>query len=152
MPTNNGNSGNEQTDQMAQQMKSMNTMMPLLTLFIAFSCPVGLVLYWTVGSFVRIVQQYLLNKHFEKIDLEDIIEKNKEAAAKKKEKRGIRQSQIYQAANMNTKARTMSEKAGYNNATTEQVEKSSATRSAAKPGSMAAKANMVKDFNERNNK
>jgi YidC/Oxa1 family membrane protein insertase len=95
MPTaDNGNSGNAQADQMQQQMKTMNMMMPLMTLFIAFSCPVGLVLYWTVGSVFRIIQQIFLNKHFEKIDLDSIVEKNKEKAAKKKEERGIRQAQI----------------------------------------------------------
>ena len=83
MPTQDtSGSGNAQADQMAQQMKTMNMMMPLMTLFIAFTCPVGLVLYWTMGSVVRIVQQIFLNKHFEKIDLDDIIEKNKEKSSK----------------------------------------------------------------------
>ncbi len=112
MPTQDtSGSGNAQADQMAQQMKTMNMMMPLMTLFIAFTCPVGLVLYWTMGSVVRIVQQILLNKHFEKINLDDIIEKNKEKAAKKKEQRGIRQAQIYEAAKMNTKSNSMASKA-----------------------------------------
>ncbi len=153
MPTANNNSGNEQADQMAQQMKTMNTMMPLMTLYIGFICPVGLVIYWTVGSFVRIVQQYLLNKHFEKMNLDDIIEKNKEKAAKKKEKRGIRQAQIYQAASMSTKNRTMADKAGYSNTERDElISKSETARSNAKAGSMAAKANLVKDYNERNNR
>ena len=142
-------SGNAQADQMAQQM---NTMMPLMTLFIAFTCPVGLVLYWTMGSVVRIVQQYFLNKHFEKINLDDIIEKNKEKAEKKKEKRGIRQAQIYEAAKMNTKSNSMASKANISSDKVEALNKAEEARAHAASGSMASKANLVKDFNERNNK
>lgn len=145
-------SGNAQADQMAQQMKTMNTMMPLMTLFIAFTCPVGLVLYWTMGSVVRIVQQYFLNKHFEKINLDDIIEKNKEKAEKKKEKRGIRQAQIYEAAKMNTKSNSMASKANITSDKVEALNKAEEARAHAASGSMASKANLVKDFNERNNK
>ena len=145
-------SGNAQADQMAQQMKTMNTMMPLMTLFIAFTCPVGLVLYWTMGSVVRIVQQYFLNKHFEKINLDDIIEKNKEKAEKKKEKRGIRQAQIYEAAKMNTKNNSMASKANISSDKVEALNKAEEARAHAASGSMASKANLVKDFNERNNK
>ncbi|MFR6538217.1 MAG: YidC/Oxa1 family membrane protein insertase [Lachnospiraceae bacterium] len=145
-------SGNAQADQMAQQMKTMNTMMPLMTLFIAFTCPVGLVLYWTMGSVVRIVQQFFLNKHFEKINLDDIIEKNKEKAEKKKEKRGIRQAQIYEAAKMNTKSNSMASKANISSDKVEALNKAEEARAHAASGSMASKANLVKDFNERNNK
>lgn len=153
MPTaDNGNSGNPQADQMAQQMKTMNAIMPLMTLFIAFSCPVGLVLYWTMGSVVRIVQQIFLNKHFEKIDLNDIIEKNKEKAEKKKEKRGIRQAQIYDAARMNTRDNSMASKANISKEKTDALNNAAEARSHAKSGSMASKANIVKNFNERNNK
>ena len=133
MPTaDNGNSGNPQADQMAQQMKTMNAIMPLMTLFIAFSCPVGLVLYWTMGSVVRIVQQIFLNKHFEKIDLNDIIEKNKEKAEKKKEKRGIRQAQIYDAARMNTRDNSMASKANISKEKTDALNNAAEARSHAK--------------------
>ena len=134
-------------DQMTQQMKTMNYTMPLMTLFIGFTCPVGLGFYWGIGGFIRAAQQFFLNRHFEKINLDDIIEKNKEKAAKKKEQRGIRREQIMQNATMNTR-KTISEKAAYNNSNDEVLEKAAISRSNAKPGSMAAKANLVKDFNE----
>lgn len=141
----------DDNDQMARQMKSMNMMMPLMSLFIAFTCPIGLVLYWIMGAVVRIFQQYFLNKHFEKMNLDDIIEKNKEKALAKKEKRGERQNQIYEAARMNTK-NTMSNKANVNNDQIDAINKANEYRSSAKSGSMASKANLVKDFNEKNNK
>ena len=134
-------------DQMTQQMKTMNYTMPLMTLFIGFTCPVGLGFYWGIGGFIRAFQQFFLNRHFEKINLDDIIEKNKEKAAKKKEQRGIRREQIMANATMNTR-KSISEAASYNNSNAEVLEKAAVSRSNAKPGSMAAKANLVKDFNE----
>ena len=140
-----------QNDQMAQQMKTMNVMMPLMSLFIAFTVPVGLGLYWIAGAIVRCIQMFFLNKHFEKIDLESIIEKNKDKAAAKAEKRGIRQAQIYEAARMSTK-NTMRDKANIATSDVEALTNAEALRSKANTGSMASKANLVKDFNEQNNK
>lgn len=139
-------------DQMANQMKTMNMMMPFMSLFICFTVPVGLGFYWIMGAVVRIVQQFFLNKHFEKIDLNDIIEKNKEKAKKKKEKRGIRQAQIYEAATMNTKKVSMASKANISGDKTEALDRAAEARANAKEGSMASKANMVKEFNERNSR
>ena len=145
-------SSNDQNDAMAQQMNMMNKTMPLMSLFMCFSVPVGLGIYWVMSSVVRLVQQYVLNKHFEKVNLDDIIEKNKEKARKKREKMGIAENQISNAARMNTKrmedrasTATFAEKEAL-------LEKANAAKANAKPGSMAAKANMVKEFNERNNK
>ncbi|SDB52470.1 YidC/Oxa1 family membrane protein insertase [Pseudobutyrivibrio sp. YE44] len=141
-----------QSDQMAQQMKTMNLMMPLVSLFFCFSVPVGLGLYWIAGAVVRCIQQYFLNKHFEKIDLESIIEKNKEKAAAKAEKRGIRQAQIYEAARMSTKNNTLASKANLVNDNEDTLKKAEELRSSASDGSLASKANLVKQFNEMNNK
>lgn len=72
-----------QSGAMAQQMKMMNRMMPLFSLVMCFTVPVGLGIYWIAGAVVRVVQQYFLNKHFEKMNLEDIIKKNQEKAEEK---------------------------------------------------------------------
>lgn len=148
MPT----SGGDASDQMGKQMKMMNTMMPLFSLFICFTVPVGLGFYWIMSSVVRIVQQFFLNKHFETIDLDQIIEKNKEKAAKKQEKRGVRQAQIYEAARMNTRSNSMASKASISQEKTDALNRAEEARANAKSGSLASKANLVKDFNERNNK
>ncbi len=150
MPT--STSSNDQNDAMAQQMKMMNKTMPLMSLFMCFTVPVGLGIYWVMSSVVRLVQQYFLNKHFEKIDLDDIIKKNEAKAKEKREKMGIAENQIRNAAQMNT--RRMEDKASTaTNAEREALlERANAAKANAKPGSMAAKANLVKEFNERNNK
>lgn len=145
--------GNEQSDAMAQQMKMMNKTMPLFSFVMCFITPVGLGIYWIAGAVVRIVQQYLLNKHFEKVSLEDIIKKNQEKAKKKREKLGISENQISNAARMNTRQMVDVNKNQMSSAEKElQIEKADAAREKAKAGSMSAKANMVRDYNERNNK
>ena len=163
MPQTQSNSGNQQSDNMASQMKMMNKMMPLFSLVMCFSVPVGLGIYWVASALVRCVQQLFLNRHFEKIDLEDIIKKNQEKAKKKREKMGIKQNQIYAAAKINAKQveeakkqatadferRQLLEKA---NAANTNQNRSSNANTGTKSGSMAAKANMVRDYNERNNR
>ena len=142
---------NEQADAMANQMKMMNKIMPLFSLVFCFTVPVGLGIYWIASAVARAVQQFFLNKHFDKIDLDDIIKKNQEKARKKREKMGISENQIYNAARMNTKNIDSPAKKQMSSAEKElELEKANAKKSSAKAGSMAAKANMVKDFNERN--
>lgn len=43
--------------------KSMLTMLPLITLFVTFSFPTGLGLYWIVSNIIQMIQQYFLNKY-----------------------------------------------------------------------------------------
>jgi len=153
-PESNNNSNSANADAMAQQMKMMNNMMPLFSLVICFTVPVGLGIYWIAGAVVRTVQQLLLNKHFEKVNLDDIIKKNEEKAKKKREKMGIAENQISNAARINTrKLSDNAAKANMSSAEKElQLEKARAAQSKAKSGSMAAKANMVREFNERNSR
>ena len=137
-------------DAMAGQMKMMNRIMPLFSLFFCFSIPVGLGVYWIISAVVRSVQQFFLNKHFEKINLDDIIKKNQEKAKKKREKKGISENQINQAARLN--ARKISEQKMSADEKEKILKKAEDARSHARPGSMAEKANLVKKFNEKNTK
>lgn len=143
------NAAGGENDAMAKQMKTMNTMMPLFSLFMVFSVPVGLGIYWIAGSVIRCIQQVALNRYMKNLDLEVIIEKNKEKAKKKKEKQGIYQNQIANAARINTRkiaepVSTMEKE--------ERIRKTEEYAKKAKKGSLLEKANMVKEFNERNNK
>ena len=137
-------------DQMARQMKSMNTMMPLMSLFFCFITPTGLGIYWIASAVVRAVQQFFVNKHIQNLDLDDIIKQNQEKAKKKREKMGISEDQIRQAAQMKTKS--IESKANYVSSAEKelQLEKARQAQNNAKPGSLASKANMVRDFNEKN--
>jgi YidC/Oxa1 family membrane protein insertase len=143
---------NNPGDQMAQQMKMMNTLMPFMSVIMCFSVPVGLGIYWIVSAAYRIPQQILLNRHFDKIDLDAVIKKNEAKVKAKREKMGISEEQMRAIANKKT--RTLQSKAAYNNETDkeEQLHAVNEQRANAKPGSLAAKANMVRDYNERNSR
>ena len=146
--------GSNQNDQMAQQMKTMNLMMPLFSFVMCFTVPVGLGVYWIAGAICRSVQQLFINKYFKNMDMDDIIRKNQEKAKKKREKMGIAQNQIRDAAKISTKKiDSTGEESKMSSAQKElELEKAAAQKANAKAGSMAAKANMVRDFNEKNSR
>lgn len=144
-----------QQEAMAGQMKMMNYMMPLYSVFIVFFLPVGVGIYWIAGSLIRSFQQFLLNKHFDKMDLEKIIKENQAKATaknkKKIEKKGVAGEQITNAAKLNTRNiqyRSMADKA----ASVSSKDMKQDTSKKYKEGSMASKANLVKDFNNKNTK
>ncbi len=137
-------------DTMGTQMKMINRIIPLFSLFFCFSVPVGLGVYWIVSAIVRSLQQVGLNKHFEKVDLDDIIKANQEKMKKKREKKGITSEQMNQAARINT--RRISKPSMSEKEKERILEKAEEARRNAKPGSMAEKANLVKKFNEKNTK
>ena len=144
------NDKNNQNDMMAQQMKMMNKTMPLMSLFFCFTLPVGLGIYWVVSAAYRSVQQVIINKVISNMSLDDIIEQNKEKAKKKQEKRGVYENQIREAAAMKT--RTIESKANIGNYADVDSDAYNNANKTYKPGSMAAKANMVREYNERNSR
>ena len=55
-----------------QSMKMMMWMMPLMSLWIGFTVPASLSVYWFVGGVVRTIEDALLTKHYRKVyDAED---------------------------------------------------------------------------------
>lgn len=152
---NNSNANSQDTGAaMQQSMKTMNMMMPLMSAFFCFTLPSGMGIYWIAGSVVRTVQQVFINRHIDKMDIDEIIKKNEAKAKKKIEKAGVTAQKMQMYASMNT--RSLSDKANIgSNASSDTASDSTDTNvntSKPAPGSLAAKANMVKEYNERNNK
>lgn len=137
---------------MAKQLKAMNYTMPIFSLFLCFTVPVGLGIYWIFSSLTRGVQQYFVNKHIQNLDLDDVIAQNLEKRKKKLEKMGINENQIRSAARMNTKSSVQLSASMTKEERDSKIEKAYSYRKEANPNSLTAKANLVKDFNERNNK
>ena len=100
---NTDNSGNDQQSAMMQSMKTMNMVMPLMSAVFCYSLPAGLGIYWVAGAVVRSIQQILINKHIDRIDLDELVKGNEEKAKKKMEKLGVRAEKLNAYANMNTK-------------------------------------------------
>ena len=78
----------EGNEQMAQTMNTMNMMMPLMSVVFCFSFASGIGVYWIASSVLMGIQQYFLNKHFEKMDINDLVKANIEKANKKRAKKG----------------------------------------------------------------
>ena len=155
--TNTSASSNSQNDTMASTMKTMNTVMPIMSAVFCFTLPVGMGIYWIAGAVVRCVQQIIINKSIDKIDVDEIVKKNLEKENKKRAKQGLPPQKISNTARINT--RNIESKQSKPQISEEEKKKriESATEyykntSTARPGSLAAKAQMVKQYNEKHAK
>ena len=159
MPQPNNKKRPEEMGTMEQSMQSMNTMMPLMSAFFCLTLPVGIGLYWIVGAVVRTIQMFIVNKMLDRESVDDIIKKAQEKANKKRAKQGLPPQKITNNAHVSTRSIAADEKLreeerARKNAESAQKMKESTEyyKNTAKPGSIASKANMVKQFEEKNQK
>ena len=140
---------------MSSTMKTMNTVMPLMSAVFCFTLPVGLGIYWIAGAVVRSIQQVVINRQIDKMDVDELIKKNLEKENKKREKQGLPPQKISNAAKMATRSIEPEKTETDPNEYKEKIQKSTEyykSTSKAKPGSLAAKAQMVQQYNEKNTK
>ena len=141
--------------QLGSSMKAMTYTMPLFSVFMGFTLPAGMGLYWAASALVRVVQQLLINAHLKKIPVETLIEKSRAKAAKKRERKGVSASALNRMAQAN--ARSIDEKSN-KPAANDGAQKNSiagkssnadsiASNTNAKAGSLASKANLVSRYN-----
>jgi YidC/Oxa1 family membrane protein insertase len=152
--TNNQNTAATSADDtMASTMKTMNTVMPLMSAVFCLTLPTGMGIYWIAGAVVRSVQQVVINKKIDKIDFDALIKKNLEKSNKKRAKQGLPPQKISNTAKVNTRnierTETSAEEKKEKMKSSTDYYKNTST---AKPGSLAAKAQMVKQYNEKNAK
>lgn len=155
----------------ASSMNGFMKFMPILSVVMCFAMPIGLGIYWIVSAVVRTIQQVVINKVLDKKPIEKLIEENIKKAAKKEAKK-----QGYTDDNhIDKMAKTYAKRLEDINKDNEKFEKREKThksnktftnpasgssndsnsgsyKSNAKPGSLASKANLVSDYNNRNNK
>ena len=140
-------------DTMAATMKSMNVMMPIMSAVFCFTLPVGMGIYWIIGAVVRSIQQLVVNKHIDKMDLDDIVKKNIEKANKKRAKQGLPPQKITNTAKLNTKTIDRPQPSKEDRA--EKIQNATdyyKNTTKAKPGSLASKAQMVQQYNDKHAK
>lgn len=140
----------------ANTMKQMNTIMPLMSLFFCAILPIGVGIYWIAGAVVRTIQMLIINKQMDKMDINELVQKNLEKVNKKREKQGLPPQRISKVAKIDVrnieeekeeKARRAAVAAEKAKASTEYYRSTNV-----KSGSIASKANMVKQYEERNMK
>lgn len=146
-------SQNDQQAGMASSMKVMNTIMPILSAVFCVSFASCIGLYWIASSVVQIVVQLVINKKMNDKDVDEIVKENIEKANIKRAKKGlppvkisnVTSKYVEQVHKMEARENRKEER------DKEIKESTSYYNTSAKPGSLAAKANMVKMFNEKNN-
>ncbi len=147
-------SANGEGNEMMQSMKMMNNFMPLMSVYFCAILPVGVCIYWIMSAVVRTVQQVIINKQLSNMDIEEEIKKNIEKYNRKREKDGLPPERLNSVARTSTRNVESSKR----EITSEERQKSIQdstdfyNKGAAKPGSLAAKARMVEQYNEKNNK
>ncbi len=156
----------QEENPMMSSMKMMNTFMPIMSAFFCLSLPAGMGIYWIVGAVVRTIQQVAINKYIDKMDIDKVIEKNQTKYAEKLKKKGVIAQGINDRAKSSTKyvnpyARNKSDNKNEQQmpenpfkAARKKVDEAAAAKKSGSSsgGSIASKARMVKDFNEKNNK
>ena len=132
--------------------KMMGLVMPLFSVYICLTLPASLGIYWAISSVFQVILQILVNKHYRKVDMEELIKKNQAKAAakaaRKRNKKGESSTSVAAAARTDTKnivppPMTISEIANIDVETGEGKKKIELN-----PTSLAAKAAMVQQYNE----
>lgn len=72
----------------AGMTKSMMYTMPLMSFFMCITLPAALGIYWAASALFQYIQQVAFNYYYDHADMDKIIEKSREKAAKKKKKKG----------------------------------------------------------------
>ena len=144
---------------MEASMKMMNNVMPLMSVVFCFTLPTGLGIYWVASAVVRMIQQIIVNKQIDKIDLDEMIQKNVEKNNEKRKKMGLPPQTISKQAMMAASKQADPEEdekvqKQKEEARQKQMEKSTEYYKShtAKQGSIAAKARMVEQYNEKTGK
>ena len=142
--------GDDANSAMNSSMKTMTYTMPLISVFMGFTLPAGLGLYWAASAAVRCIQQLAINKYLSTKSLDEMIKENQEKAQKKREKHGAPAKEINKMATTSTRnvGTVTKGKSGISEAEREEkIQKAQQKAQNSKPGSLASKANLVSRYN-----
>lgn len=149
----------------AASMKMMTLFMPVMSVFLAFSVPAGLGLYWIATAVFQTILQLIINRYYDKIGVDEIVRRNVEKRRKKLEKKGYNPEQIMKNATVNTKKvdsmeknkkrieELQAKKEANDKKVKEILESTNYYKSSdSGSGTLAQKAGMVAKYNEKNSK
>ncbi len=87
----------------AASMKMMTYFMPIMSAFLAISFLSGLGVYWIATAVIQTIQTIFINRYYDKIGTDKIVEKNVEKRNKKRAKKGLPAETIVKGASVTTK-------------------------------------------------
>ena len=162
--------GDPQQDQQMKSMRRFMMIMPVMSFFVTITVPAGLGLYWAVSALVSVIITLATNRYYDHADMEAITEKARIKAERKEEKRMAKNGgkekksfldRMQEAAGGKSSTASEEESAGmrqyggaklksYTSATSYKESDSGEKKNVKyKTGSLAAKANALRDFNEK---
>lgn len=139
-------------------MKMMMNVMPIMSFLVCVSVPSGVGLYWATGSFVSFLTTVAINVYFKHCDMEKIVNKSMQKAAKKKAKReksgkksfmDRMQEAAYGPQESNPKVNRSAATANLKSYSSETMNKSNGNIKY-REGSLASKANIMQRYNNDN--
>jgi len=147
---------NKQPGTMEQSMKMMNVTMPVMSAVFCLSMSIGMGIYWIAGAVIRSIQQVVINRQMAKVDIDDLIAANQDKVNKKRAKQGLPPQKITKQATMNVRNIEEPKKPVNQEKKNQDIKDSTEyykNNSDLKPGSLASKANMVSQYdNKKKNK
>jgi YidC/Oxa1 family membrane protein insertase len=139
----------------ASTSKSMMMTMPLVSFFMCMTLPSAMGIYWATSAAIAVIQQIGIDFYFDHTDMEKIIEKQRKKAAKKKAKKNGKPTLQERMMGMGVEQNENSAKTS--NSTNSKVKSAAnintktvdVTQNKKKGGSIASKANIVKELDDK---
>ena len=147
---------------MSGSLKSTMIIMPIFSAIICATLSLGVGIYWIAGAVIRAIQMVVINRRMMKVDMDEVIKKNLEKAAKRKAKgkktlmerltsagtgKGENTEDSVEGSRLSDHARSSVRSVkGYTNDGSGGTDYSS--YGSGDPDSMFAKVNMVNKYNE----
>lgn len=150
MQNNNGND-----NPMMQSMMMTTKIMPIFSFFICVSMPIGAGIYWVLSGILRIIQQAIFDRHFDKVDIDDMIKSNVNKASKKKKSylQKLMEAQEELEGNQSSAQKSLKDYAHINsrnyNESFENVDNEVGGGKEPKEGSISSYANIMKSSNRK---
>lgn len=154
------NSNSEDTS--ATMMKSMSVTMPLMSFVICISMPSFIGIYWATSAAISMLTQLMVNAYYDHVDMDELLEKQMEKAAKKKKKgkKSFMQKMLESSEDMQAemeKMQAMRENSTRSLKTYVPSEESKSavennTKKEYKKGSIGSKANIMLNYNNQTDK
>lgn len=151
MQTQSPSNGKEDATQ--SMTKSMNVIFPIMTVVFCFMFSSGLGVYWVASSGVQVILQLIVNNYMNKVDINDMVAKNIEKENVKRIKKGLPPKKVTNVTNVvHNLEETRQREEEIKKSIAAKAEASSqyyASTTTHKKGSLAEKAGMVAQYEER---
>jgi len=140
-------------DTQQNMTNTMNVMFPIMSVVFCFMFSSGIGIYWVASSAIQVLIQLFVNNYINKVDLNEMVRQNIEKANVKRIKKGEKPLKI---TNVSNTVRSLEDdkkrEEEHKKIIAEQTAVSTnyyAQKSTAKKGSLAEKAGMVQQYEER---